>query len=476
MTWVILLLLHLVGLVGYSLLLRRAAVASRLHPWVLATLLQTGIMLPMLVAAPFLPIDLNRIDSASAGVMGVVVALGIFLLFGITRALHYLEASTFSIIYSLRIIIVTLLAAALLAEVPSGLQVLGGLFILAATCIVRQKGSKKITRRGMIWGIAMAVTISILGVAEKYVINEVGIYTAAPIVTLIMGVIMWSVVIIKRHPVPKKQIMTKTILWLMVMRSLSNWGFVFALAAGALVSVATFVSSLSVVAIVGLGALLLGERDYLRRKIIAMLLAAIGLVSVLFGNGVWPLVHPPQSDQKAIVVTYSTDTPSEIKPGDTYRWQGSGNDPKKIIIPGIGVDAYIQNVGVDQRKEIAVPNNIHLGGWFVDSVRPGGKGLSIIDGHLNGTHDDGIFVNLDKLKPGDTYVIEFGDGSKKYFRIKSNQTVALDQAASVLFSQDPTITNQLTLITCGGAYDSDTRIYDKRVIVVSELQQRSESV
>ena len=138
-------------------------------------------------------------------------------------------------------------------------------------------------------------------------------------------------------------------------------------------------------------------------------------------------------------------------------------------MPSIGVDAYLQNVGVDQHREVAVPNNIHMGGWFVDSVRPGEKGLSIIDGHLNGNSQDGIFINLEKVKSGDVYTIEFGDGSKKQFRIKDMRAVDLKEAASVLFSQDPGITNQLTLITCGGTYDQQARLYDKRVIVTSEL-------
>ena len=472
MIWGILLLAHLVGLVGYNLLLRRTAVAGKFHPWVLATLLQTGIMLPMLVAAPFLPMDFGRIDAAAAAVMGLAVVLGIVLLVGITKALHYLEASTFSIVYNLRIIIVTLLAALLLSELPSLAQIGGGLLILAAIFIVRQKGSKKLTRRGLMWGIAMACTISVLGVAEKYIINEVGVFTAAPIVTLTVGVIMWTVVLARRLPVPKQQVFTKRVIWLMVLRSLSNWAFIFALAAGALVGVATFVSALSVVAIVALGALLLGERDYLRRKVIAAAIAVIGLVAVLFGSNVWPLAQPSaQPAQPAAIITHSTDQPDENKPDAGYTWQGSANDPKKIIMPSIDVDAYLQNVGIDQNKEIAVPNNIHMGGWFVDSVRPGEKGLSIIDGHLNGPSQDGIFINLEKVKSGDTYTIEFGDGSKKQFRIKDVKVVDLDEAASVLFSQDPAITNQLTLITCGGTYDQQARLYDKRVIVTSELMK-----
>src|SRR5690606_1027811 len=100
------------------------------------------------------------------------------------------------------------------------------------------------------------------------------------------------------------------------------------------------------------------------------------------------------------VITYSVDTPSETKPGPEGGWRGAAHEPKKIVIPSIGVDGFIQKVGVDQNAEIAVPNNIHKAGWFVDSVLPGERGLSIIDGHLSGRQNDGIFKSLAKLEEG----------------------------------------------------------------------------
>ena len=283
MIWITLLLLHLVGLVGYSLLLRKQAVAHHLHPWVLATLLQTGIMLPMIIAAPFLPIDLGRFTPASIALSCVAVVLGIVILFSITKALHYLEASTYSVIYNLRIVIATVLAALLLSEVPSVWHIVGAALIVAAIVTVRQRGSQRVTKTGIAWGLVAAVCISIMNVVEKQLIHDVGVLTGAPIITIAVGAIMWGVLLARRYKLPREYIFTKQIIGLMTLRSLSNWAFIFALATGALVSVATFVSAISVVLIIGLGALLLGERDYLRRKILAATLAGLGLVAVIFG-------------------------------------------------------------------------------------------------------------------------------------------------------------------------------------------------
>lgn len=282
MMWIVFLLLHLVGLVGYNLLLRKQAVAQRLHPWVLATLLQTGIMLPMVIALPFLPVDISRFTASSIVLSCLAVVLGIVILFSITKALHYLEASTYSVLYNVRIVAATVLAAALLGEVPSLWHILGAVAIVVAMFIIRQKGSAAVTKKGVIWALVAAMSISIMNVIEKQLIHDVGVFTGAPVITITVGLIMWIVLLVRRYSLPRKYIFTKQMVGLMALRSVSNWAFIFALAAGALVSVATFVSAISVVCIVGLAALLLNERDYWPCKVAAACLAGLGLVVIIF--------------------------------------------------------------------------------------------------------------------------------------------------------------------------------------------------
>lgn len=178
----------------------------------------------------------------------------------------------------------------------------------------------------------------------------------------------------------------------------------------------------------------------------------------------------PQANPE--VLTYSTDEPDERKPGPDYNWQGAPNDPKKIVIPSVNIDGFVQKVGVDQNRQIAVPNNVHIAGWFIDSVRPGEKGLSIIDAHLDGRiNAEALFSTLPSIKKDDAVTIEFGDGSKKVFIVSEMHEVSLEEANSVLFSQIPTATNQLNLITCVGTYDKVARTYDKRFIVYTQLKQ-----
>lgn len=204
-----------------------------------------------------------------------------------------------------------------------------------------------------------------------------------------------------------------------------------------------------------------------KKKFIWVLAIVVG---VLIAAAIIATVQS-RGSQEDSVVTVSTDRPSEELIDDSkYQWKGSATDPKKIVINSINVDAYIQKVGVDQNSQIAVPTNIFLAGWFVESASPGKNGLSIIDGHLNGYTKDGIFINLDKLKAGDLFDVVLGDG--KILRYKVFKTVTLDTEASAaeLFSQDPKVVSQLNLITCGGNFNESNRQYDKRVIVSAELQ------
>ena len=195
--------------------------------------------------------------------------------------------------------------------------------------------------------------------------------------------------------------------------------------------------------------------------IVIVVAAAAGYVAVM-----------PKSQKmtKAAVITHSTDTPSEVKPGKDYTWTGGPQDPKKIIIPKLKVDGYVQQVGVDQNNQVAVPNNLYMVGWFNQTAQPGKPGLSVIDGHVTGRINDGIFKNLDQLKVGDQYTVEQGNGKKLTYEVISSQSVPVGQAVAVLFSQEPRVKSQLNLVTCSGKFDEKTRQYPDRLIVAAKLK------
>ncbi len=201
-----------------------------------------------------------------------------------------------------------------------------------------------------------------------------------------------------------------------------------------------------------------------------LLLITITFSAIWFSNQI--ASHDNEVDEMIATepITFSTDQPSEEEPDDNYQWQGSSDDPKYIRLPSIDSGGYIQNVGIDQNQQIAVPDNVHKAGWFINSVRPGEMGLSIIDGHVDGaTSRNGIFMHLEYINSGDEFEIEMGDGRILTYRVMEVVSMHESEAASVLFSQHPQVSHQVNLITCGGLFDQESRSYDERVIVSAEL-------
>jgi LPXTG-site transpeptidase (sortase) family protein len=169
----------------------------------------------------------------------------------------------------------------------------------------------------------------------------------------------------------------------------------------------------------------------------------------------------------AAVLTHTDDTPSEAPIDPEY--SVSASQPLSIEIPSVAIKGFIQKVGVDQNRQITAPNNINLAGWFVDSVLPGKKGLSIIGGHVDGYSKKGIFHSLKDVKNGDEVVVSFGDNSTRKFTVFATKSVKVDDAAKYLFNQDPSVTSQLNIITCTGKYDSSIHGYQDRFIVFASL-------
>jgi LPXTG-site transpeptidase (sortase) family protein len=191
------------------------------------------------------------------------------------------------------------------------------------------------------------------------------------------------------------------------------------------------------------------------------------------GYALWQKYRTTHSD-KALpeagqTVTHSTDRPDETPPDPDADYSVPANQPRKISLPGIGAEGFIQKVGLDQNKAVAVPSNIHLAGWYSPGARPGDSGVALIAGHVQGVYAPGIFKNLSKLKAGDKYDIEFGDYTTRKFEVVSVTEYDVKDAAVHMLEKRSGIDKQLNLITCSGRYDAKANQYSKRVLVVSKL-------
>lgn len=210
-----------------------------------------------------------------------------------------------------------------------------------------------------------------------------------------------------------------------------------------------------------------------RNRLLAIAPLIIGAALLVWcGLGLWQryrTTHNPNPlPDGSLAVTHSTNNPDETPIDAESDYQVAPDQPRAIILPTIDSRGFIQKVGIDQNGAVAVPGNVHMAGWFVGEAKPGEPGLSIMDGHMQGRYQPGIFKNLHKLRPGDRFTVEFGDHSTKEFEVVSVNSYPTDEAAKHLFRRDESITSQLNLITCSGAYNRTDRQYDQRLIVVSK--------
>lgn len=142
--------------------------------------------------------------------------------------------------------------------------------------------------------------------------------------------------------------------------------------------------------------------------------------------------------------------------------------PSRIRIPGLGIDAPVDAVGLDPHDALEVPDDPQRVGWWSAGVVPGEKGPAVIVGHVAVREGPGAFLELVRLRRGSEIQVVRGDGSVARFEVTDVTQVA-KQEFPVAAVYAPTEAAELRLITCGGAFDPKTRVFLDNVIVSARL-------
>ena len=137
--------------------------------------------------------------------------------------------------------------------------------------------------------------------------------------------------------------------------------------------------------------------------------------------------------------------------------------PAQLVIPKINVNAAVEQVGVDQSNNMAVPSKTTDVAWYKFGPKPGQPGDAVIDGHLDWYNGPAVFWSLSKLQAGDEIDVMGQDGAKLRFQVSETQSVAYTSHPAGLFATSGT--PRLSLITCAGSWDKNKKIYSERLIV-----------
>ena len=147
-----------------------------------------------------------------------------------------------------------------------------------------------------------------------------------------------------------------------------------------------------------------------------------------------------------------------------------GQAPVGLRIPGIGVDAGVQWVGVDENGDMMVPSNYDDVAWYEPGPRPGERGNAVINGHFDSTTGPAVFWDLGQLQPGDEVIVRTHGDQELRFIVTAIESYKTEEAPLTrIFG--PTSERNLNLITCDGTFLQDIRQYDRRLVVYTVLAE-----
>ena len=143
--------------------------------------------------------------------------------------------------------------------------------------------------------------------------------------------------------------------------------------------------------------------------------------------------------------------------------------PVTLSIPKLNIHAAVQQVGVTADGKMAVPTNFTDVGWYKYGTVPGQTGSAVIAGHV----DDGlaipaVFIDLDKLQPGDDIYIVTKENHVLHFVMTGSQAYDRNANTDQIFNEkDGKI---LRLITCTGDWLPLQRTHNQRLVVTAVLR------
>jgi len=146
----------------------------------------------------------------------------------------------------------------------------------------------------------------------------------------------------------------------------------------------------------------------------------------------------------------------------------SSAPPERLLIPEIGVDSTLMELGLQPDGSLEVPPAGFPAGWFTGAPVPGATGPAVMAGHVDWEGSPGVFYDLRLLEPADEITVTRTDGSSVVFAVTSVEQFDKDAFPTAAVYGDLDHPG-LRLITCGGAFDPGQRSYTDNIVVFADL-------
>ena len=198
-------------------------------------------------------------------------------------------------------------------------------------------------------------------------------------------------------------------------------------------------------------------------------LALVVVAVVLWPAGAGSSPAPADARPAAPVAAAPAAPAPETAPAEAAPQQAASAPPARLWVGRVAAAVPVVPVGVDERGEMAVPEDVRTVGWYRYGPRPGASsGSSVLSGHVDDrVQGRGAFADLGEVESGDPIEVELADGTRLAYRVRTIERIAKDQlAVDQLFTRSGP--PRITLVTCGGDFDRTTRTYEENVVVTAE--------
>ena len=142
----------------------------------------------------------------------------------------------------------------------------------------------------------------------------------------------------------------------------------------------------------------------------------------------------------------------------------------RLSIPSIGVNAPIEDEGLDGVGNMQTPYHLANVGWYEYGTPIGDVGSAVIAGHVdNELGTPAVFYNLKKVQKGDDIYVTNTDGTKLHFVVADIEDYSLQNAPVAKIFNDTSGQRIINLITCEktGAFTYNDRIVVTAVLAAS---------
>lgn len=140
--------------------------------------------------------------------------------------------------------------------------------------------------------------------------------------------------------------------------------------------------------------------------------------------------------------------------------------PTRVRVPALGLDAAVRPVGVGDGRQMRLPADPRVLGWYRFGPAPGNEGSVVLAGHVDSRRFGvGPLADLQTIGVGDRVEVVTGRGRTLAYRVDSIERFDRQALPAEVFSRAGP--ERLRLVTCTGPYLPDAGGYQQNLVVTA---------